>query len=111
MTRTTTFARPMCVILLAAVLPAACATDPDGPKRRYLASGDRYFAEQKYKEAIVEYRNAVRDDPRFGEARSKLAEAYLRFKRAGASAECRARWTLRRCGIQNRISTTRTATR
>jgi tetratricopeptide (TPR) repeat protein len=34
------------------------------------------MAAGKVQEAIVEYRNAIRDDPRFGEARFKLAEAY-----------------------------------
>ena len=34
------------------------------------------FEQKKYAEAIVEYRNAVRVDPRFGEARQKLADAY-----------------------------------
>ena len=32
---------------------------------------------QKYKEAIVEFRNAVKVDPKFGEARYQLGEAYV----------------------------------
>ena len=43
---------------------------------RAFESGNQYFEEKKYPEAIVEYRNAVRADPRFGEARQKLADAY-----------------------------------
>ena len=38
----------------------------------------RVFAAKQYKEAIVEYRGAVQQDPQSGEARYKLAEAYVR---------------------------------
>lgn len=68
----------VCLLLLASVLTLSCAKDPEVAKREYLKSGDTYFAEQKYKEAIVEYRNAVHQDPRFGEVRYKLAETYVR---------------------------------
>jgi putative PEP-CTERM system TPR-repeat lipoprotein len=56
---------------------AACSKDPDQAKAEYLASGDRLAAEGKHREAIVEYRNAIQQDARFGEARLKLADAYL----------------------------------
>jgi tetratricopeptide (TPR) repeat protein len=56
---------------------AACSKDPEVAKREYVRSGDTYVANKQYREAIVEYRNAVQQDPRFGEARSKLAEAYF----------------------------------
>ena len=45
-----------------------------------LGSGDRYVAEQKYQEAVVEYRNAIQQDPKFGEARYKLAETYAKLQ-------------------------------
>jgi tetratricopeptide (TPR) repeat protein len=56
----------------------ACSRDPERAKRAYMESGDRYFQQKKYREAIVEYRNVVRLDPRSGEARRQLATAYLR---------------------------------
>src|SRR3954462_159254 len=56
-----------------------CARYPDRVKRAYLESGNRYFDEQKYSEAIIEYKNAIKEDPTFGEAHRKLAECY-RFK-------------------------------
>ena len=46
-------------------------------KREYLASGDQLISQKKTREAIVQYRNAIAQDPRFGEARYKLAEAYV----------------------------------
>ena len=66
---------------VAAVLltTAACSKDPEVAKREYVRSGDTYVANKQYREAIVEYRNAVQQDPRFGEARSKLAEAYFQI--------------------------------
>src|SRR6185503_13368571 len=66
-------------VAAAAILLAttSCSKDPEVAKREYVRSGDAYVAKKQYREAIVEYRNAVQQDPRFGEARSKLAEAYF----------------------------------
>src|SRR5688572_7136581 len=61
---------------------AACSKDPEVAKREYVRSGDAYFAEKKYKEAVIEYRNAVQQDPMFGEARFKLAETYQKLNDA-----------------------------
>ena len=55
---------------------AGCSKDPEFAKQEYLKSGDRYAAEKKLREAVVQYRNAIQQDPRFGEARLKLAETY-----------------------------------
>ena len=65
------------LLVVAAACVAACSRDPETAKREYLASGDRYFAEKKYSEAIVEYRNALQRDAKFGDARMKLTDAYL----------------------------------
>ncbi len=56
-------------LLLCSGVAAGCSKDPEVAKREYLRSGDAYVEEKKYKEAIIEYRNAVQQDPRFGEAR------------------------------------------
>ena len=61
---------------LAMIVAASCSKDPEAVKRLYVESGDRYMAEKKYAEAIIQYRNAVATDERFGEARFKLATAY-----------------------------------
>jgi tetratricopeptide (TPR) repeat protein len=64
------------------LVTASCSKDPEQAKREYLESGNRYFAEEKYKEAVVEYRNAIQQDPKFGEARYKLAETYVKLQDA-----------------------------
>ena len=65
------------VIVLFAGGMASCSTDPETAKREYFAQGERHLAAKEYAEAILQFRNAVRIDDRFGEARAKLAEAYL----------------------------------
>ncbi len=73
---------PTCLILVASLLATSCATDPQAATVAYLESGDTYVSQEKYREAMIEYRNAVQQDPRSGVARSKLAEAYLRANEA-----------------------------
>src|SRR4051812_48677212 len=70
---------PTCVgaLAVAALLAAAaCSKNPEAAKQEYLKSGDRFMEQKKYREAIVQYRNAIQQDPRFGDARLKLAKAY-----------------------------------
>ena len=64
----------MAIVVLGA---AACSKDPEVAKREYVKNGDAYVAQQKPREAIIEYRNAIALDPRLGDVRLKLAEAYL----------------------------------
>lgn len=67
------------VALALAALLGACSSDPAVKKQRFLESGNAYAEGGKLREAIVEYRNAVQIDPRFAEARVKLAAAYARI--------------------------------
>ncbi len=62
-------------ILAVAVTVAACS-NPEKKKAQYLAAGDALAAQGKHAEAIIEYRNAIKQDTQFGEARFKLAQAY-----------------------------------
>ena len=61
---------------LAIVTLVACGADREIRKKEFVASGDRFAAEGKQREALIEYRNAVQIDPMFGEARVKLAETF-----------------------------------
>ncbi len=73
------------LVLAALVVVGGCSKDPEVAKKEHVASGDKYLAEGKTKEAIVEYRNAVQQDAKFGEARLKLAEAYTEGGRPPAT--------------------------
>ena len=50
-----------------------CAGNAQQRAGRFLERGNRYFDQQKYREASLEYRNAVQADPRSGDARRRLA--------------------------------------
>jgi len=66
-------------LLLTVVLAfQGCWRNPETVKRRYVASGDKYFAQGKYKEASLMFRSALKKDAKFGEAYAKLGETELR---------------------------------
>ncbi len=65
-------------LLLLAVFLVSCSSDPAAKKQQYKTSGDRYLAESKYPEAIIEFRNAIAIDARLAEAYKKLAQAYAK---------------------------------
>jgi tetratricopeptide (TPR) repeat protein len=68
----------LCAVALSvATLLSGCSKDPEVAKREFVESGDRFMAEEKYAEAAIQYKNAINQDPRYGEARQKLAEAYV----------------------------------
>lgn len=73
------------LLALGMVLLAACSTDPSKQKLKYLKSGERYFKEGKYQEAVIQFRNAVQIDPRFAEAHHQLARAYLSLRNSEAA--------------------------
>src|SRR5829696_2796013 len=58
------------------VLLAIACTNGETAKRQFLENGMQFAAEKKFDEAIVEYRNAIRIDGRFAEARWRMAQAY-----------------------------------
>src|SRR5437867_3215462 len=64
------------VVLCLLVLTSAAACSRKQSKEKYLASGDKFFAAKQYKEAIIQYRNAIGVEPLYGDARWKLAQAY-----------------------------------
>jgi tetratricopeptide (TPR) repeat protein len=67
-----------CLCLAASLLGlAACSRDVERSKRQYVERGDKYVAAKDVDAAIIEYRNAIQQDSRFGEAYRKLAKAYL----------------------------------
>ncbi len=59
-------------------LLTGCSRDPNVRKQKYLDSGEKYFAEAKYREASIQYLNAIQIDPRFAQAHYDLSQAYLK---------------------------------
>jgi tetratricopeptide (TPR) repeat protein len=57
------------------LLLGACAGDPQKAKAKYLAAGQQYMKKGQYGDASVEFRNAVRIDPRLVDAYYQLAQA------------------------------------
>src|SRR5260370_24829222 len=77
--RVTAFVLVIC--FLAAVL-TGCSRDPNVRKNKYLESGQRYFEKGKYREAAIQFQNAIQVDARFAEAHYKLAQTDLKLQQA-----------------------------
>ncbi len=63
--------------MLAALFTAGCG--PEAKKKRALEGGNKYFEKGQYKQARLMYLNAVKADPRFGEAYYQLALTNLKL--------------------------------
>jgi len=76
--------------ILFTCLFAACSSDPNVRKQKYLESGNRYLVKDKYREAAIQYQNALQVDPRFVEGHYQLAQAYMKLEVwSGAYSELR----------------------
>jgi tetratricopeptide (TPR) repeat protein len=64
---------------LLAVFVTGCSRDPNVRKQKYFDSGGRYFDEAKYREAAIQYSNAIQIDSRFAQAHYKLGETFLKL--------------------------------
>jgi tetratricopeptide (TPR) repeat protein len=71
--------RAIVIVLPALLALVSCSRDPNSAKKHYLESGDKYFAKGRFKEAAIQYQNAVKQDQRFGPAYYKQALAYLKL--------------------------------
>ena len=58
------------------IAAAGCKSDPQATAREHLDKGNQLAAQQKFPEAIIEFRRAVQADPRLGPARLQLAIGY-----------------------------------
>jgi cellulose synthase operon protein C len=79
MTRSAAFRFLLSCLLLTVALFTACSPDPNVRKQKYFDSGEKYFAQGKYREAIIQYSNAVQVDPSFAQAHYQLSQSYLRM--------------------------------
>ena len=78
MRRSIAFRLLLSCCLIAALL-TGCSRDPNVRKQKYFDSGEKYSADGKYREAVIQYLNAVQIDPRFAQAHYALSQAYLKL--------------------------------
>src|SRR6266567_1352847 len=62
------------------IVTFGCSRDPNVRKQKYFESGEKYFSKGKYREAEIEYSNALKIDNRFVQAHYQLAQTYLKMK-------------------------------
>ena len=67
------------VCALGALL-TGCSRDPNVRKQKYLESGERYFDKGQYREAAIQFENAIQVDARFTDAHYKLALTALKLQ-------------------------------
>lgn len=56
----------------------ACSGDPAERRATHMKRGDGYFEKEKFKKAIIEYKNAIQAEPKFARGHYQLALAYLK---------------------------------
>ena len=71
------------LFLLTLLLAVGCARSPEAKKARYLERGERYFQKEQYREAIIEYRNALRIDGNNPQATRQLGLAHYQLGQLG----------------------------
>jgi tetratricopeptide (TPR) repeat protein len=71
----------LALLCAALTLSVGCSRDPKAKSQRYLVSGQRYFDQQEFDKAGIEFRNAVQADPGSGEAYYRLALVELKLRR------------------------------
>lgn len=68
------------VLILIAAFFISCSRDPNVRKQEYFQAGQRYFAKGKYREAAIEFINALKIDQNYADAHYHLAQSYLRVQ-------------------------------
>jgi tetratricopeptide (TPR) repeat protein len=66
--------------VVSAIFFGSCDRSPEATLARHVKRGDEYVKEEKFKEAAIEYRNAVKADPKDPSAHWKLAKASIEAK-------------------------------
>ncbi len=81
------FHRALAIAVFAILALVSCTRDPNVAKKRYLDSGNKYFANGKYKEASIMYRNALQKDQRYGPAHYHLGLTYIKLGQLGGAVQ------------------------
>jgi len=66
------------LIILCLIFSGLAGCSTEAKKERHWGRGEKYFAENKFKEAIIEYKNVLQIEPGDVKARYKLGLAHLK---------------------------------
>jgi tetratricopeptide (TPR) repeat protein len=72
--------RQASILFLFALTLVSCKRDPNVAKKQYLESGNKYFEHGRYKNAAIQYQNAIKIDRKYGPAYYKLGSLYMKMK-------------------------------
>ena len=72
--------RLILILGLSVAVLTGCSRDPNVRKQKYFESGQRYYAEGKYREAIIQFLNATQVDSSFAAAHYQLAQSYIKVQ-------------------------------
>jgi tetratricopeptide (TPR) repeat protein len=72
--------RVLLSLTLIAVILTACSRDPNVRKQKYFHSGQRYFEKGQYREAGIEFVNAIKIDQNYADAHYQLAQTYFKIQ-------------------------------
>src|SRR5262249_27315560 len=69
---------PLASLFVLVLIFYGCGGDTQSKKTAYIQRGEAYVAKEKYAEAIIEFSNAVKLDPKDAQAHYQLALKYLK---------------------------------
>ncbi len=72
-------------LFVALALLSGCHSNPDVAKQKYMESGKRYSAEGKWREAAIQFSNALKIDRNYPEAHFELAQTYMHMSQVRAA--------------------------
>jgi Tfp pilus assembly protein PilF len=70
---------------LIATIFVGCSRDPNVRKQKYYESAQRYAEKGQYREAAVQYKNAIQIDSTYGNAHYGLAQSFLKLQQWNCS--------------------------
>ncbi|HUB83349.1 MAG TPA: tetratricopeptide repeat protein [Bryobacteraceae bacterium] len=79
------FLRRTSIPLLIVLTLVSCRRDPNVAKKHYLESGNKYFEHGRYKNAAIQYQNAIKNDRKYGPAYYKLGLVFLKLNQPGTA--------------------------
>jgi tetratricopeptide (TPR) repeat protein len=68
------------ILALMTAFFTGCSRDPNVRKQKYFESGHHYFEQGKYREAAIQFGNAIQVDPRYTEAHYQLAQTNIKLQ-------------------------------